>query len=294
MTTTPDAAAASHAAEEFLRSFHDQAPGQQSTGVGACLTVAGRSTYEEFADRVTGTRRVLDLGCADGALLEVLAGRGARVLAGVDLSAEELAVARRRSALARADLRQGRAQELPFPAGSFDAVVSHMAFMLMWEVEQVVAEVARVLVPGGMFATAVGGGAVEGQAQELFLELAKPYFRAAADEGRGMPRLGDRRTRTRDGLDEVLVPAGFSPVTWESVVIDQSGTPEHVWETSIATFYEVVMLKDDQIAKLRSAFLAEALTLMVDGQLLSSMRINIATTRLGRVSKALTSSVSVP
>lgn len=279
MTTTPDAAAVSHAAEEFLRTFHDQAPGQQSAGVGACLTVDGRTTYEEFADLLTGARRVLDLGCADGALLEVLARHGAEVLAGVDLSAEELAVARRRSALVDADLRQGRAQELPFPAGSFDAVVSHMAFMLMWEVEQVVAEVARVLVPGGMFAAAVGGGAVEGQAQELFLELAKPYFQAATDEGRRMPRLGDRRTRTRDGLDGILTPAGFSPVTWEFIVIDQSGTPEQVWETSIATFYDVVVLDDGQIAELRSAFLAEAPNLMVDGRLPSSMRINFATAR---------------
>jgi SAM-dependent methyltransferase len=280
MADTPDAAASARAAEEFLRSFHDREPGRQSAGAGACLTVEGRTTYEEFADRLTGARRVLDLGCADGALLEVLAERGAEALAGVDLSEEELAVARRRSALAHADLRRGRAQELPFPAGSFDTVVSHMAFMLMWEVEQVVAEVARVLVPGGVFAAASGGGAVEGQAQELFLELAKPFFRVAADEGRGMPRFGDRRARTRDGLDGILAPAGFSPVTWESIVIDQSGTPEQVWEASFATFYNVVVLEDDQVAALRSGFLAEAASLAVDGRVPSTMRIDFATARL--------------
>jgi SAM-dependent methyltransferase len=269
-----------NAAEEFLRSFHDQAPGRQSVGVGACPTAEGRTTYEEFADRLTGARRVLDLGCADGALLQVLADRGAEALAGIDLSGEELVVARRRPALAGADLRQGRAQELPFAAGSFDAVVSHMAFMLMGEVEQVVAEVARVLVPGGVFAVASGGGAVEGQAQELFLRLAKPHFQAAKDEGRALPRLGDRRTRTRDGLDGLLAPAGFSPVTWETIVIDQSGTPEQVWETSILTFYDVVVLEEGQLAELRSAFLAEAEPLVVDGRLPSSMRINFATARL--------------
>jgi SAM-dependent methyltransferase len=269
-----------HAAEEFLRAFHDRAPGEQSTGVGACPTSGGRTSYEEFADRVAGARRVLDLGCADGVLLEVLAARGAEVLTGIDLSAEELAIARRRPALRGADLRVGRAQELPFADASFDAVVSHMAFMLMWEPEQVISEVVRVLVPGGRFATAVGGGAVRGEAMDLFLTLAEPHFQAATDEGRRMPRLGDRRTRTREGLDGILGPAGFTPVTWESIVLDQSGTPDEVWETTISTFYDVVVLRDDQLADLRRAFLAEAPARLVDGRLPSSMRINIATARL--------------
>src|SRR4051812_9803897 len=117
MTTTPDAATASRAAEEFLRCFHDQSPGQQSVGVGACLTAEGRTTYEEFADRLTGARRVLDLGCADGALLEVLAGRGAEVLAGVDLSEEELAVARRGAAPGGGGPRGGGGAGKPGPRG---------------------------------------------------------------------------------------------------------------------------------------------------------------------------------
>lgn len=77
-------------------------------------------------------------------------------MVGIDLSERELARARTRPELADADLRLGRAQRLPFAEDSFDAVVSHMALMLVSEVDQVVAEAARVLRPGGRFAVVVG------------------------------------------------------------------------------------------------------------------------------------------
>ncbi|WNV86117.1 class I SAM-dependent methyltransferase [Umezawaea sp. Da 62-37] len=263
-------------AEDFLRAFHDRRPGEQSTHVGMSRTTGGRTSYQEFADRVPGARRVLDLGCADGALLEVLAGRGAEVLAGIDLSAAELELARVRPALAAADLRLGRAQELPFADSSFDAVVSHMAFMLMTDVERVVAETARVLAPGGAFAVAVGGGAVPGEAMELFLALSLPLFKAAGT----MPRLGDRRTRTREGLDGLLGAAGFAPVSWEPVVIDMGGTAEHVWGRMTGSFYDMEVLTGDQVAGLRALFLAEAPGLAIDGRVPCGVKIVYATTRL--------------
>ncbi|WP_106186438.1 class I SAM-dependent methyltransferase [Umezawaea tangerina] len=262
--------------EDFLRAFHDSRPGEQSASVEASRTTTGRTSYEEFADLVPDARRVLDLGCADGGLLEVLARRGADVLAGVDLSEAELGLARRRPALAGADLRLGRAQELPFADASFDAVFSHMAFMLMTDVEQVVAEVARVLEPGGAFSVAVGGGAVEGEAMELFLSLAVPFFRAAGT----MPRLGDRRSRTREGLDGLLGPAGFAPVTWEPVVIDMGGPPEHVWDRMTGSFYDMVVLGADQVADLRASFLDSVRAQASGGRVPCGMRVVHATTRL--------------
>ncbi|MDH6125036.1 class I SAM-dependent methyltransferase [Kitasatospora sp. GP82] len=281
MTTTSDAsAAAARPAEEFLRAFHDRAPGLQSAGAGSSRTADGRTSYQMLAGRVPQARRVLDLGCADGALLQVLAEGGAEVLAGIDLSEGELALARRRPALATADLRHGRAQQLPFRNGSFDTVVSHMALMLMEDVEQVAAEVARVLAPGGTLAVAVGGGPVAGEAMELFLALARPHFKATPTELR-MPRLGDRRTRQREGLDEILAPAGFEPVSWEQIVIDMGGTPEEVWKANSGTFYDMVELDEDRSGRLHDAFMEESRPLLTpDGRLPCGMRINIATTRL--------------
>jgi len=161
-----------------------------------------------------------------------------------------------------------------------------MAFMLMTDPDQVVAEAARVLTPGGLLAVAVGGGAVVGEAMELFVLLAKPHFQNAAAAGRRMPRLGSRATRTREGLDEILEPAGFAPVSWEPIVIEWSGTPQQIWQSNLAAFYDVVVLDADQLAQLRQTFLAESSSLLVNGRLPCGMRINIATTRLAKSEEA--------
>ncbi|WLQ35477.1 class I SAM-dependent methyltransferase [Streptomyces castrisilvae] len=285
MTTSPATsrpAADATAAEDFLRTFHNRTPGLQSAGVEAARTPEGPTSYQVLAGHVAGARRVLDLGCADGALLELLAGQGAESLAGIDLSAGELALARRRPALAHADLREGRAQRLPFADASFDAVVSHMALMLMADVEQVAREAARVLVPGGKLAVTVGGGPVEGEAMELFLTLARPYFRAAPVE-RHMPRLGDRRCRTREGLDEILAPAGFAPVSWEPVTLDMGGTPAEVWESVTGVLYDMTVLDRDRTEELREEFIQSSAPLVTpEGRLPCGRRVVTVTAATGR------------
>ncbi|GAA2794272.1 hypothetical protein GCM10010441_19410 [Kitasatospora paracochleata] len=99
MTVTPETSAA--AAEDLLRAFHSRTPGRQSAVVEARPTPDGATGHQVLAECVAGARCVLDLGCADGALLELLAAQGAEVPAGVDLSVGELEPARRRPASAR-------------------------------------------------------------------------------------------------------------------------------------------------------------------------------------------------
>lgn len=202
--------------EDFLRAFHAAHPAVTARAMAHGRAGDGRSSYDILRDRVAACGRVLDLGCGDGLLLELLAAGEAgarRRLAGIDLSAEELALARRRPGVERADLRVGRAQQLPFRASHFDGCVSHMALMLMSEAEQVAAELARVLEPGGTLAVVVGGGPAGGEAYERFVRLAKPLFKAAPPERR-TPPLGDRRLRSHEGFDEVFGAAGFGRVEW--------------------------------------------------------------------------------
>ncbi|MFE1770171.1 class I SAM-dependent methyltransferase [Streptomyces sp. NPDC059008] len=268
--------------EDFLRSFHAARPAVTVRAMAHGRAEDGRSSYEILRDRVAACRRVLDLGCGDGLLLELLAvrgpgaGRAASALAGLDLSPEELALARRRPCLGGADLRLGRAQQLPFPDGWFDGCVSHMALMLMSDAERVAAEVARVLAPGGTLAVVVGGGAAGGEAYETFLRLAKPRFEAAP-EGERIPPLGDRRLRTREGFDEVFGPAGFGPVEWETVRIDLTGSPERVWAT-VGGIYDLGPLDPAVTAELRGRFEAEtAASALPDGRIPCAMRVHIAT-----------------
>ncbi|WP_033294229.1 class I SAM-dependent methyltransferase [Amycolatopsis jejuensis] len=264
-------------AEVFLRDYHDRNPAAASE-LAERGRVGGRTVYEAFADRVGPVRRLLDLGCGDGALLAVLAARGAEKLAGIDLSARQLDVARRRPGLKKADLRPGRAQELPFADGAFDAVVSHMALMLMADVKQVVAETARVLGPGGTFAIAVGGGGID--ALEVFLKVARPLFAVVPPERR-VPTSGDPRTRTREGLDELLAPAGFAPVEWHEAVVDLSGPLDRVWQTCQDTYYQMDALDETQLAGLQTAFKVATRPLLApDGILPAGVRVNVAVTRL--------------
>ncbi|WKE71428.1 class I SAM-dependent methyltransferase [Streptomyces sp. WP-1] len=265
--------------EEFLRSFHAGRPAVTAEAFGRGRGPDGRSSYELLRDRVAGHRRVLDLGCGDGLLLELLARDGGRQLAGVDLSPESLALARQRPALSTARLHTGRAQELPFADGSFDACVSHLALMLMGEIEQVAAEVARVLVPGGVLACVVGGGAVGEEAYERFVGLLR---RAGGESPARIPALGDGRTRSREGLDEVLRPVGFGGVEWETVPIDLGGTLEQVWE-SLSGLYDLAPMAERAVARLRQDFLADVADLVTpEGFVPCGFTVHLASARLAR------------
>lgn len=96
---------------------------------------------------------------ASGRVLEVAVGSGRGLpyysagieLVGIDLSPEMLAIARRRATdLGRAaDLREGDAEALPFGDGEFDTVVCALALCSIPRPGVALAEMARVVVPGG-------------------------------------------------------------------------------------------------------------------------------------------------
>jgi ubiquinone/menaquinone biosynthesis C-methylase UbiE len=97
---------------------------------------------------LAGTR-VLDVGCGTGRLAAELARRGARVC-GVEPSPEMLSVAQANVPPFVA-LKRGRAESLPFRAGSFDRVVFSLVLHLV-ERTAALAEAHRVLVRGGRVA----------------------------------------------------------------------------------------------------------------------------------------------
>jgi ubiquinone/menaquinone biosynthesis C-methylase UbiE len=237
MTTT--------AIEGFLRSFHARHAGVTSQLLADGKAEDGRSSYELLRDAVTGADRVLDLGCGDGVLLGLLADR--RLAVGFDLSEGELAKAAQR--LAAPLLVQGTAREMPFPDRAFDACVSHMAFMLMPEIDRVAAELARVLVPGGRLALVMGWSGGDDPTFELFLSVAVPIIEA----GERIPALGDRRTRNPDGLTEILVSAGFSAPRMETLWIDLSHPLDEVLDR-LCGMYDVRILDEPTLAELRARF----------------------------------------
>ena len=110
--------------------------------------------YEEqilpLADEyLAGATRVLDVGCGEGQVSRRVARHGAWTV-GVDPTAGQLVAAAGRGG----DVRYVRsaAEQLPFAAGAFDAVVICLTLEHLDPFEPAIHEVGRVLAPGGCFA----------------------------------------------------------------------------------------------------------------------------------------------
>lgn len=243
-------------AEQFLLAFHARDPGVTARAFGRGRVEDGRSSYQVLADVARPGQRVLDLGCGDGFLLEELVVRGhvPSALVGVDLSPDELAAARCRIALADVALVCEAAQELSAADGQLDCVLSHLAFMLMSDIERVMAELSRVLCSGGTFATIVGGGPGPGDAFELFLDLLNA---ASADLIERAPRLGDRRARDAIGLAPLLRAARFESIEETALTVRLDGTAAQVWET-LTSAYEMSFVPAWRREELRARFSSEA------------------------------------
>ena len=165
---------------------------------------AGRTpaeVYEEFfvpalfrhwgpviaeAAGIRAGQRVLDVACGTGVLAGAAADRVGPdgTVVGLDPNEDMLAVARRKSR--RIEWRGGRAESLPFPDESFDAVVSQFGLMFFEDRKAALREMMRVLRRGGRLAVAVcdavehspGYGEVARMLQRLFGERVADAFRA--------------------------------------------------------------------------------------------------------------------
>jgi SAM-dependent methyltransferase len=110
--------------------------------------------YEEqilplAAELLAGAERVLDIGCGEGQVARLAVAGGASTVVGVDPTWAQVQVATERGG-GVAYARAGAAQ-LPFADASFDAAIACLVFEHIHDVDDAIAEVARVLEPGGRF-----------------------------------------------------------------------------------------------------------------------------------------------
>ena len=139
--------------------FDDGAAYEQMMGVWS------RSVGEVFLDWLKPGRglRWIDVGCGSGAFTELIVARCApQEVQGIDPSEGQLAFARARRGARGAVFQTGDAMALPFPPASFDVAVMALVLVFVPDASKSVAELARVVRPGGLVATymwdMLGGG----------------------------------------------------------------------------------------------------------------------------------------
>jgi ubiquinone/menaquinone biosynthesis C-methylase UbiE len=138
--------------DEFQIRYDDGAAYERMMGTWS------RAAGEIFLDWLAPSRglRWIDVGCGTGAFTELLVERCAPVeVEGVDPSEAQLSFARARPVGQIAKFQRGDAQALPFPEAKFDAAVMALVIFFVPDPAEGVAEMLRVVCPGGMVAAYV-------------------------------------------------------------------------------------------------------------------------------------------
>ncbi len=183
--------------ERDVQAFGDRAPGYEAGYRGRMHRDLAARAAEVALEVDPQPRRVLDVGCGTGLLLRLLAERlpGSKQLVGIDAAPGMISVADATEHDSRISFVTGVAEELPYPDGSFDLVVSMTSFDHWQDQQAGLTQCLRVLSPGGRFVLS-----------DLFsLWLAPTLLRGH----RG-------RVRTKRRAKALLEGAGFTRIEWHN------------------------------------------------------------------------------
>jgi len=251
------------AVESYLQDFHQRIVGATTAAFGVIPATIDGATYASSYHLLSSVipessepLTVLDLACGDGHLLGLLAARkqAGLTLIGADMSQGELDAARVKLPSEIALLNE-RAQHLSLADDSTDFVLSHMAMMLMDDIDQVLAETRRILRPAGMLASVVGRTFLLGEVMQIYI----PLLQAIAKDDAPPPlRFGDSRMHSTTAGWETLLAPYFTEVRCIDVNLEWHPRPAELWE-SLSQTYDVDRLSPQAQSTLRVRFL-EALS----------------------------------
>lgn len=184
--------------EEFTR---------QAPRMNAAPAFREEGTLRRIREAVGRPGRLLDVACGPGIVAEALVGT-AQEIVGVDATPEMVALARerlRKAGAPNASFREGTAEALPFPDGSFDAVVTRLSLHHLPHVPAALGEMRRVLKSGGRL---------------VVVDVVSPGDTADAALHNALEKLRDPTHVRMLGPDEIpalLRAAGLAPMdtqTW--------------------------------------------------------------------------------
>ncbi len=185
-------------------------PGYDAEAI-AFMSRRSAETHAAFVlPRLAPGTRLLDCGCGPGAITVGLARRVAPgLVVAVDREPSQTELTRERAAAEGVDnveVLVADVASLPFPEGSFDAVFSHALIEHLSRPVEALAEMGRVLAPGGMIAVAAPDfGTFLLAPPDPEVERAGAYYRRIREAAGGDPLAGRR-------LGVHLAEAGFSGV----------------------------------------------------------------------------------
>lgn len=207
-----------------------------------CTGFMAQTLFQTIAGRLPRAAQILDIACGCGelsraALLHTLAqekSSGARgAVTATDLSSKMLDITRSNLSFAQDHeslrIEQQNGQSLSYPDASFDAVFSAFGIFLFPDRHAGWREAARVLRPGGYFATAVWRDAEHNDLMRLQME---PVLKVLPERIKAnLPKSDWRDIATMEGLKNEVCAAGFTNA--EASIFDavlSVPTPESMWD----------------------------------------------------------------
>jgi ubiquinone/menaquinone biosynthesis C-methylase UbiE len=182
------------------------------------MAAPSRAVGEKFLDwlAVSPGLRWLDAGCGTGVFTELALERCApQSVTAIDPAEDQIAHARTKPLAKKVNLQIGDAQSLPFGNGEFDVATMALVITFVPDPPKAVAEMKRVVKPGGTLGTymwdMLGGGPPQQKLRE-----------AAEAMGVTVPSLPGHANSTMEKLNSFFAGAGLDAVSACSIEIEVS------------------------------------------------------------------------
>jgi len=157
-------------------------------------------------------KRALDIGCGTGRWLQRLAGRGARQLIGVDLSAAMLQRAQAKN-LVQSEVLRADCLQLPFSAYTFDFSICSFVISHVRDLHHFAHELARVMKPRSDFFVT-----------DLHFEAFAVGWRTGFRDHGGAVEI-EVFPRHIERVLQVFIPAGFECLTHVALCLGEAEKP---------------------------------------------------------------------